>query len=94
MNHNKQKFKWPDGKVAAVSLTYEDGLESQLINAIPQLDKFGFKGTFFPSTNGLSNPEFINNWKKAVLNGHEIGCHTVFHPCSDSFDFVKINNTE
>lgn len=41
------QFKWPEGKLAAVVLTYDDALSSQLDVAIPQLDSAGFKGTFF-----------------------------------------------
>jgi peptidoglycan/xylan/chitin deacetylase (PgdA/CDA1 family) len=82
-------YKWPSGKIAAVSLTYDDGLESQFENALPQLDRYGIKGTFFPSTWGLANPSYEHFWKQAVINGHEIGCHTLNHPCSQSFDFVK-----
>jgi peptidoglycan-N-acetylglucosamine deacetylase len=41
-------IKWPYGAKAAICLTYDDGMDTQLSNAIPQLDSFGFKGTFFP----------------------------------------------
>ena len=82
-------FIWPNGAKAAVTLTYDDGIASQFANAVPQLDKYGIKGTFFPSTWGLSAPENAAIWRKIASNGHEIGCHTLHHPCSDSFDFVK-----
>ena len=39
-------FAWPDGAQAAVSLRYDDAIKSQLDNAIPALNKSGFKGTF------------------------------------------------
>ena len=41
------QMAWPKGKVAAIVLTYDDALRSQLDFAIPQLDAAGFKGTFF-----------------------------------------------
>jgi peptidoglycan/xylan/chitin deacetylase (PgdA/CDA1 family) len=44
---------WPNGSVAAVSLTYDDGLASHLDNARPQLERFGFKGTFFLTKDNL-----------------------------------------
>ena len=80
---------WPFGAKAAVSLTYDDGLESQLSQAVPQLAKYGIKGTFFPSTWGLANPQNTKFWTDLVKAGHEIGCHTLNHPCSNSFEFTK-----
>ena len=32
-------FHWPDGRKAAVSLAYDDALDSQLDNALPVLDR-------------------------------------------------------
>jgi hypothetical protein len=46
-------FQWPGKAKAAVSLAYDDALDSQLDNAIPSLDKFGLKGSFYLQ---LSNP--------------------------------------
>ena len=34
-----QGFSWPEGRKAAVSLSYDDALDSQLDNAIPALDR-------------------------------------------------------
>ena len=34
----RAQIAWPDGKKAAVVLTYDDGLRSQLDNVIPQLE--------------------------------------------------------
>jgi len=83
------KFKWPGGASCAVSLTYDDGLKSQLDNALPDLDKFGFKGTFFPSGAALTDKTNLPVWKQAAATGHEIGCHTIHHPCDKSYDFVR-----
>jgi hypothetical protein len=42
------QFIWPaKGKKAAIVLTYDDALRSQLDIAIPQLNTAGFHGTFF-----------------------------------------------
>jgi sialate O-acetylesterase len=49
-NANAQ-FKWPDNKKAAVVFTYDDGLDCHLDVAVPQLDEFGFKGTFYCTGN-------------------------------------------
>jgi peptidoglycan-N-acetylglucosamine deacetylase len=74
---------------AIICLTYDDGLESQLTTAIPQLDSMGLKATFFlnaiqgssPSDKIGQTPEAVLGWTNAAKNGHELGNHTLFHPC-------------
>ena len=70
---------WPDGAKAAVSLTYDDGLNSQLDNALPALDRLNLKATFFLTRDNVE-PR-LGDWRKAAGDGHEIGDHTVDHPC-------------
>jgi peptidoglycan/xylan/chitin deacetylase (PgdA/CDA1 family) len=84
-----QKFTWPSGARAAVSLTYDDGLATQLENALPRLDGAGLKATFFPSGDGLKDPANHGLWKAAAAAGHEIGVHTMNHPCDKKFDFIR-----
>lgn len=71
---------WPDGKQAAVVLTYDDAMSSQLDIAIPALDAAGLKGTFFLT--GAVKPQDIVRWRAAAAEGHELGNHTLFHPCA------------
>jgi peptidoglycan/xylan/chitin deacetylase (PgdA/CDA1 family) len=86
-------FAWPDGRQAAIALTYDDGLQSQLDVAIPQLDAAGLKGTFF--LNGTFALEDLARWRAAAAEGHELGNHTVFHPCrSGAFKMPRQYNTE
>lgn len=68
-------------KKCAVVLTYDDGLNVHLTNAIPALDSLGLKGTFYISNyfNGLQ-PQ-IPKWRKAAASGHELANHTIWHPC-------------
>jgi len=73
------QFAWPEGKVAAVVLTYDDALHSQLDVAIPQLDAAGLRGTFF--LDGDITPDDMLRWRKAQAAGHELGNHSLFHPC-------------
>jgi peptidoglycan/xylan/chitin deacetylase (PgdA/CDA1 family) len=73
-------FAWPDGHKAAVVLTYDDALQSQLDIAIPALDAAGLRGTFFLTGKGISPPD-VARWRAAAANGHELGNHTVVHPC-------------
>ena len=88
---------------AIICLTYDDGLETQLFTAIPQLDSAGFKATFFlNSIQGSSQsevigqtPEEVLGWSKAARNGHELANHTLFHPCPEKIGWdrsVSIEN--
>ncbi len=45
-------FSWPEGKRAAVSLSFDDARESQVISGTRLLDQYGVKATFYvvPST--------------------------------------------
>ena len=84
---------WPNGKQAGVALTYDDSLRSQLDVAVPQLDAAGLKGTFFLS--GTFAPEDVERWRKVAASGHELGNHSVFHPCArGTFDMPEQYNNE
>ena len=72
-------FAWPHGAKAAVSLTYDDGLNSQLENAVPDLDAFGFKATFFLTQENMD--ERLTDWQALERHGHEMADHTISHPC-------------
>lgn len=77
-------FPWPHGARAAVSLAYDDALDSQLDVAIPTLDKYGLKGSFYLQ---LSNPAVerrLADWRRAAAAGHELGNHSLFHQCARS----------
>ncbi len=69
---------WPNGAKAAIVLTYDDALQSQLDHVIPELDAANFKATFFLS--GVKQKD-IGAWRAAAAEGHELGNHTIFHPC-------------
>ena len=70
--------KWPDGATAAVVLTYDDALDSQLDHAVPVLDAARFKATFFLAGVKLAD---VPRWRAVAAEGHELGNHTIFHPC-------------
>ncbi|MDH6306058.1 peptidoglycan/xylan/chitin deacetylase (PgdA/CDA1 family) [Parabacteroides sp. PF5-5] len=74
------QIKWPDGKKAAIVLTYDDGLETHRNIVIPQLDAQGIKGTFFLFGQTLTSQD-IPEWKKISQSGHELGNHSLYHPC-------------
>ena len=86
-------MKWPGGRAAAIVLSYDDALTSQLDVAIPQLDAAGLKGTFFLSARFPQ--EQVERWRKAAANGHELANHSVIHPCAKgSFDMPEQYNNE
>lgn len=72
------------GKKAAVVITYDDALEVQLDNAMPVLDSLGLKATFYLSASFSGSKNRINDWRKAAAHGHELGNHTLYHPCDAS----------
>src|ERR1041384_1908177 len=65
---SKSAFHWPKGAKAAVSLTYDDAIPTQLNNAIPALDQDGLSGTFFLEGNNV-NQENEGKWKAASKEG-------------------------
>jgi sialate O-acetylesterase len=69
------------GKKCAVVLTYDDALNVHLDNAIPLLDSLNLKGTFYLTASSQAGSTRINDWRKAAQNGHELGNHTLYHPC-------------
>lgn len=74
-----QKIQWPQGKQAVIVLTYDDALLSQLDVAVPQLERSGFKATFFLTAD--LNYNTIPRWRALSQQGFELGNHTIFHPC-------------
>jgi sialate O-acetylesterase len=69
------------GKKCAVVITYDDAINQHLDNAIPVLDSLGLKATFYVTAFSQSSRERMNDWKKLAMTGHELGNHTLFHPC-------------
>ncbi len=69
------------GKKSTVVLTYDDAINEHLDNAIPVLDSLGLKATFYITAFSQSMQTRLNDWKKLAVTGHELGNHTLFHPC-------------
>ena len=82
---------WPAGCQGAVSLTFDDGLPSQLEVAIPLLNRYGLQATFYVNPRA-DFAEQLLPWRAAAEAGHEVGNHTVSHPCSKNFAFISDNN--
>ncbi|MES2900165.1 MAG: polysaccharide deacetylase family protein [Pseudomonadota bacterium] len=80
--HSADPFRWPQGQRAAVSLAYDDALDSQLDTAIPALRRHRLLASFYLQ---LSNPAVARRmpeWRAAAAHGHELGNHSLFHQCS------------
>jgi peptidoglycan/xylan/chitin deacetylase (PgdA/CDA1 family) len=71
---------WPNGARAAVSLTYDDALNSQLDNAAPELNRLGWKATFFLTENNAHWR--LADWEALARDGNEVANHTMTHPCA------------
>ncbi len=70
---------WFAGRVSAVSLTFDDGMDSHLETVGPALDARGMAGTFYLKTD---DAERLERFRDPQRRGHEIGNHTVHHWCS------------
>lgn len=70
-----------NNKKCAVVLTYDDALDVHLDHAIPVLDSLGLKATFYISAYSPGCSKRLQEWKGVALRGHELGNHTLFHPC-------------
>ena len=77
-----ETFSWPQGKKMALSLSFDDARTVQLTTAIPLLDEYGVKATFFLVSSSIE--QNLQGWKDAVKEGHEMGNHTFNHPCGVS----------
>jgi peptidoglycan/xylan/chitin deacetylase (PgdA/CDA1 family) len=50
LSFSTQILKWPQGKKAAISMTYDDGTYNQFKVALPIMEEFGMRGTFYINT--------------------------------------------
>ncbi len=88
-------FAWPGGAKAAVNLSYDDAINSQLDNAIPALNRYGLKGTFNLVLSSATVGERLAEWRQAATQGHELANHTLFHQCSGAVpghEWVTVDN--
>lgn len=77
----QQSNSW-NGKKCAIVLTYDDAIDAHLDNAIPVLDSLGLKATFYLSVDSPGFSERTDEWTVVAKNGHELGNHTMYHPCA------------
>lgn len=74
-------FQWPRAAKAAVALTYDDGVDVHLEHVAPDLEAAGLRGTFYVPGSSRSLFARMGEWRALERRGHELGNHSVFHPC-------------
>ena len=87
-------FHWPEGKRVAVSLSFDDGRASQIDVGLDVINPTGVKVTFFVNPGSEAFRSRLEGWKRAVASGHEIGNHSVSHPCTGNFPWSLHNALE
>jgi hypothetical protein len=85
-------FHWPAGRRAAISLSFDDARPSQVDAGLPILDQYGVRTTFYLSPSDVL--ERLDAWRNAVRAGHEMGNHTMTHPCSGNYPWSRSNALE
>ena len=85
-------FRWPNAKLAAVSLSFDDARLSQIDTGLALLNRQHVKVTFYVQPENISKR--LEGWKKAVADGHEIGNHSKSHPCTANYSFSRLNALE
>jgi peptidoglycan/xylan/chitin deacetylase (PgdA/CDA1 family) len=73
--------RWPQDRAAAISLTFDDGINTDLDHAAPILKKHHLNGTFFVTTAMGPWEKRKQEWIALARDGNEIANHTVHHPC-------------
>ncbi len=78
---------WPDGARMALSLSFDDGRESQVTQGLPVFARHGAKVTLYVVPSAVGGA--LEGWKLAAAAGHEIGNHSLTHSCSGNFSFAR-----
>ncbi len=81
---SEDAMTWPGGAKVAISLSYDDALDSHLDNAVPALNQYGIKATFYLVTAAESIRRRLPEWRALAEQRHELGNHTLNHACRGS----------
>ena len=73
--------RWPQDRAAAISLSFDDGINTHLDVVGPTLRKHHLNATFFVTTGMGPWEKRKSEWKQLAEQGNELGNHTVHHPC-------------
>jgi len=68
--------------VVPVFLTFDDGELGAYTHVAEELEKYGWRGHFFITTDWIGQTGFLNRWQIRELRqrGHVIGSHSCSHP--------------
>lgn len=87
-----QRFSWPKGKRAALSLSFDDARLSQIDTGLAFLNKLRVPATFYLTPSGAAKR--LEGWKEAKSAGHELAHHSNSHPCTANYGFSRGNALE
>lgn len=82
-----QQVEWPAGKKAALSLSFDDARLSNVDVGLPLFSEEDVQVTFYVVPSAMK--ERLQGWKDLVAAGHELGNHTLLHPCSGNFAWAR-----
>ena len=80
-------FSWPEGKQMALSLSFDDARLSQADTGVAFLDQYDVQATFYVVPGSVEHR--LAGWQQAVESGHEIGNHSLNHPCTGNFPWAR-----
>jgi peptidoglycan/xylan/chitin deacetylase (PgdA/CDA1 family) len=80
-------FCWPEGKRAAISLTFDDGRKSQVEAGVPLLNRYGIRASFYIVPGWVKSR--LSQWKDVIRAGHEVGNHTLRHPGTGNLPWAR-----
>jgi peptidoglycan-N-acetylglucosamine deacetylase len=83
----RERTTWPDGSRAALSLSFDDARASQVTQGLALLQRLDAPATFFVLPHAVRRK--VRSWRAIAERGHEIGNHSVRHPCSKSLQFPR-----
>lgn len=78
---DSQTFHWPEGRLGAVTLSYDDAIPSHFRQVAPALERANLRGTFYITVGSPAFKAHVDAWRKVAEKGHELGNHSLFHPC-------------
>ncbi len=83
---------WPDGSRAALSLSFDDGRVSHTSRGLECLEQLDVPATFFVAPRSVKLN--LRRWRTLVERGHEIGNHSMRHPCTGNLRWARANPLE